>query len=677
MAFHFVSVLLNVSTATHNAQYFTRFEDHLNVVEAQNSWGKSTLIQSLVYGLGLEGSFSTSHLSPLGEAMTSVIELHGVREAVVESSVTLTLANDGGQFLRTRRFAHSLQFRTALIQTWSADTEAGLDQVPQTDYFVRQSGGATHELGFHTLLEEFLGWELPNVPGFTGDQIKLYLEVIFPLFYVEQKYGWSGLAPRIPTHYRIRSVYRRAAEYVLGLSSLERAKELDDVRLALSTAQEGWKIENRELESRIAEQGWRISQSTSDLIAQAHSLDSPPIEVRSGADWTPLETALATWQEELRALSGVSVPTAGGRTDRSNRELVEAEDALRARSSSLRAEKELQSAVESDLQTLLNRQRDLEADRTRLMDIRKLTRLGSELSAASLGSSHCPTCEQDLDSSRVSSGVVMDVDANLNLLDAERTTLANMIGSEKRRQEQGAAIIDSIAGEVRALRQQIRALKDELAGPSSAPSIAEVRRRLDLESMISHARTEIAAAYAAFLSLSDRAVSIQRLRDRLRILQATETDVEDQRTIDSFRYEFSAALRAFGLRSLPPSEVTIGEESLLPEHDGFELTFDIQHGMSASDAIRTKWAFYVALARTCRINDRAHSFGFLIMDEPRQQEASLDSVRALYQSLSEVGVNAQVIVASSASSSELDQLLDGLQVNRITAASPHMLNARI
>lgn len=673
MTFRFVSVRLNVKTSANEAEYFTKFEPTLNVIEAQNSWGKSTLIQSLVYGLGLEGSFSASQLSPLGEAMSSVIDLHGAREAVVESSVTLTLTNHEGEFLRMRRFARSLQYKTSLIQTWRSDTEDELDRASRADYFVRQSGGASHELGFHSLLEDFLGWELPTVPGFKGEQIKLYLEVLFPLFYVEQKYGWSGLAPRVPTHYRIRAAYRRAAEFVLGLRSLERIKELDEVKLALSTAQEGWKVETRDLEKRIAAQGWRFALSTESLASGSEGFESLPIEVRRGAEWVPLEVELSAWQGELDSLNQLPVADAGQRTEQTRQELASTEKELRSTSSSLRAEKELLSALESDLRTMQTRQENLEADRTRLMDVRKLRRLGSELSAASLESANCPTCEQNLDSSRVSSGLVMDVEANLRLIDAERTTLENMISTEERRCEQGGSVVDSLAGQVYGLRQAMRAMKDELSGPSNAPSVSEIRRRLELEVRVNAAQTDVSATHSALTLLSARAVTIQRLRDHLKTLQATEADLEDERTIGRFRSEFRRALTAFGLRSLPPGEVTIGDESLLPEHDGFELTFDIHHGMSASDAIRTKWAYYVALARTCRASDRAHDFGFLIMDEPRQQEARLESVRALYTSLAEVGAHSQVIVASSASRTDLDHLLDGLVVNRITAGTPHML----
>lgn len=676
MTFRFVSVRLNVKTLAHEAEYFTTFEPHLNVIEAQNSWGKSTLVQSLVYGLGLEGSFSASQLSPLGEAMNSVIDLHEAREAVVESSVILTLRNDEGRFLRARRYARSLQYGSSLIQVWQADSENELDRASRADYFVRQGGGATHELGFHTLLENFLGWELPTVPGFNGEQIKLYLEVLLPLFYVEQKYGWSGLAPRIPTHYRIRSAYRRAAEFVLGLRSLERIKETDELKVALSTAQEGWRVETTELEQRIAEQGWRFGRPTQELVSSADELDSLPIEVRRGDEWVPLERELTDWKQELDRLRSLPIASAGERAELTRQELARAEKALVSASASLRAEQELLSALESDVATLKKRQQTLDLDRIRLIDIRKLSRLGSEISAHSLETNQCPTCEQNLDASRVSSGIVMDVDANLTLIDAERTTVSSLISSEERRRAHSSSVVEALAAQVYSTRQTVRTMKDELSGTSAAPSASAIRRQIELETRIRTAEASLAATYSLLASLAGRALSIQRLRDRLRLLQSGEADVEDGRTIGRFRREFTRALAAFGLRSLPPDEVTIGEESLLPEHDGFELTFDIHHGMSASDAIRTKWAYYVGLSRTCHSSERSQDFGFLIMDEPRQQEARLESVRALYTALADLGTHSQIIVASSASSTELDGLLSGLAVNRITASTPRMLSLK-
>ncbi|MCV7165749.1 hypothetical protein, partial [Mycobacterium stomatepiae] len=68
------------------------------------------------------------------------------------------------------------------------------------DFFVRRAGGAQREAGFHHFLADFIGWKLPNVTRMDGSEIPLYMETLFPYFYVEQKHGWSGVQARIPTY---------------------------------------------------------------------------------------------------------------------------------------------------------------------------------------------------------------------------------------------------------------------------------------------------------------------------------------------------------------------------------------------------------------------------------------------------------------------------------------------
>jgi len=66
----------------------------------------------------------------------------------------------------------------------------------QSTYFVRRPGSAQREAGFHHWLAEFVGWQLPEVARYDGGTSPLYLETIFPLFFVEQKRGWAGYRPR-------------------------------------------------------------------------------------------------------------------------------------------------------------------------------------------------------------------------------------------------------------------------------------------------------------------------------------------------------------------------------------------------------------------------------------------------------------------------------------------------
>ena len=472
MAMRIVDVTLSVRTATNDASFFTRFSPKLNVIDAPNSWGKSTLVQSLLFGLGLEGAISTSHLSPLGEAMSSVIDLDGQREAVVESSVTMTLANDERQYLRTRRFARSLQYEINLVQTWAADTEAGLAEASRMDYFVRQPGGAAREAGFHRQLEAFLGWELPEVPGFNGEEIKLYLEIIFPLFYVEQKYGWAGLAPRVPTHFRVRSAYRRAAEWVLGLASLERLKQIERVRIALSQAQEGWRIGSDSLAADLAARGWRLG--TQLLEGQEAT-----IQLRVGEEWIPLDAQFEVWRNELNLLNAIPVSQAGQRTTAARAELAIAEQSLALQSARLRSENEVFSTVNSELESLTTHRDGLEAEKVQLRDVRTLEKLGSDLDSVSLSHATCPVCSQSLDQQQVATGIVMDVDSNLSLIDSEREAVTHLVQDALARVEASRSLTESLRAEIASLRDRVRALKDELSGPSNAASVAQVAERLD------------------------------------------------------------------------------------------------------------------------------------------------------------------------------------------------------
>lgn len=672
MAFRFLNIELAVQTATRRSVHRVDFTSGLNVIQAPNSWGKSTLVQSLVYGLGLEGAFSTSHLSPLGEAMTSVIDLNGQREAVVESSVTLTIESDQGIFLRTRRFAQSPTYEQDLIQTWAGTSDEELSTAERKDLYVRQSGAATHELGFHRLLEEFIGLDTPRVPGFNGDEIKLYLEVILPLFYIEQKYGWSGLAPRVPTHYRIRTPYRRAAEFALGLGTLERLKERDRLNTRLGVLNEEWSSGTDLLNRALRSQGWSLSRPLATLATSDSTIEELTVGVETDDAWIPATSQLAEMRAQLRALSALPVSPASERTDLAKAELAVAERELSGSAGKYRVQSELVSNAAAEQHALISRRDELQIERETLLDVRKLERLGSELHSTSLGTAHCPTCAQSLDAGSVATGIVMDVAANLALLDAEKVTLVKLIESAtvnvEAAQYEAAATRQTIDG----LRGRIRSLKDELSGPSAAPSVVQIEERLALADRLRSAETELANVHSQLEALRRRALDIVSVRDQLRALRGKDEDGEDGALVQRFRSLFSAALSRFGLRSLPVSEVTIGADSLLPEQGGFELTFDIQHGLSASDAIRTKWAHYVAMAQTTAQSPTGHPLGILILDEPRQQEAEFESVKALYSELARVAETTQVIVASSASDDEMTKLLDGLPVHLIRTAGTHM-----
>lgn len=64
------------------------FEAGLNILRANNSAGKSTVLRGLIYALGLEGSFSPSHDVPLPHVLTEYIDLPDGNASVKEASIS-------------------------------------------------------------------------------------------------------------------------------------------------------------------------------------------------------------------------------------------------------------------------------------------------------------------------------------------------------------------------------------------------------------------------------------------------------------------------------------------------------------------------------------------------------------------------------------------------------------
>ena len=118
----------------------------------------------------------------------------------------------------------------------------------------------------------------------------------------------------------------------------------------------------------------------------------------------------------------------------------------------------------------------------------------------------------------------------------------------------------------------------------------------------------------------------------------------------------------YGFRSFQPNEIHLSPDNFRPlvytrEEDEIvekELNFEV----SASDAIRLKWAYYLSLLSTSQRHTTKHC-GLAIFDEPGQQEMEKPSLAAFLDWASKrLNTNQQVIVATS---EQRDRLVDVLK----------------
>jgi hypothetical protein len=665
-----VSVALNVQSTLGPFSYQCRLEPGLNVLNAPNSWGKSTLLQSIVYALGLEGSLSASRRVPLGPAMTQAVETNRGRGSVIDSYVTLTLTNDRGRYMRVRRWAKSLEVNLNLIQVLTADSEAGLDAAARQDMFVREGGATVSEVGFHRLFEEFLGWSLPMVPGFSGEDIRLYLEVVFPLFYVEQKFGWSGVAPRVPTNFRIRDPLPRAVEYVLGLSTLDRIRALEALKQEEAAIGDEWTASVGRLNGAASAESLRLILPDTRPVGTGQR-QPVVLEATIDGEWLPLERAEQIWTDRLTVIGGHVLP-AGERTARTRADLATAESQARKLGASLRELQEQLAVSVADQGALASRLVGIEADKRRLTDVQRIRRFGGELDLPLIAEGRCPTCQQDLDGRDVASGTVTTIDENVALLDAERVTLVSMQAVAQERAARLAESVQAAEADLATARQQVRLLRDELVGPSNAPSLSQVQERLTLETRLRAAAAVKDTGVAVEHDLDELSIRFEDVRARRALLGEETGSTTDLAILGAFRTSFQQQIEAYGLRSVPPNQVTIDGRTLLPITDGFELSFDLGLGFSASDTIRTKWAYHTALFEAATTQDRGHHLGLVVLDEPRQQETDSQSLAAFLNRLNGDSRLGQVLYATSQDAEVMASLLRGIPHNSLPASGANL-----
>ena len=242
------------------------------------------------------------------------------------------------------------------------------------------------------------------------------------------------------------------------------------------------------------------------------------------------------------------------------------------------------------------------------------------------------------------------------LLDAERVTLLAMQAAAQERSARLAESLQAAEAGLAAARDQVRLLRDELVGPSNAPSLSQVQERLTLES-------RLRAQRQAGTSVRPSRTIWTSCRSGSTMSGPSEPALGKRLPVRRIRPHSPPSVAASSSRSRPttceppPGEVTIDERTLLPVDDGFELSFDVALGFSASDAIRTKWAYHTVLFEMAAKQPRGRHLGFLALhhrgSRNRITEASPPSLTGSIQ----IGALGQVIYVISERRAFLADLL--------------------
>lgn len=641
------------------------FTSGLNVLRADNSSGKSTCMQAIVYALGLEGMLSARRDIPLPHAMTDSIEVEGRDYPVLESWVALEVENSSGRVITVRRHVKSATKHMTLVEEFEGPClSSALPMERGTDYFVRRPGAAIRDRGFHHHLAEFLGWELPQVSRLDGSEGPLYLECLFPYFFVEQKHGWSGIQARIPTHFMIRDVSRRAAEFILNLDEYATVLRRQRLESAGSQMQSEW----RQVVDRL------IGATKGAAVVLRGVPAKPVIEtvavsiegvIASGSGWVSVDDEIRLLSTRLSELEIADVPTVEEGSQQLSRDLSHAQESLTVVTAQLRQETELLAESTSRRDGLEFRVEALEEDLQRHKDAALLRRLGSEHAAVIGGESTCPTCQQALPDGFDVTLTPMSPDESIAYIEQELRTFRAMYSDMQRVIEGQKVKVVGLRDRMSQIQRNIRAVKQSLTSPSATPSVAAVAEKIRLLDRIELLKEVQSEIFATNGDLRARAVQWSDNRASLRALAEQGRSRQDAAKISFLQNSLREQLRSYHFNSLDSDSIDISPDTYRPIHEGFDLGFDL----SASDMIRVIWAYLLAFLEVGLHFSTNHA-RLLIFDEPRQQETNRLSFSALLDRAAYVNAReAQIIFATSEEAETLAGMLRG-RPHRLISCAP-------
>lgn len=543
------------------------FSSGLTVLWADNTKGKSTCMQGMLYPLGLERMLSPRREIPLPHAMTNYLNTDDEKHVeVLESSVSLEIANGNSQVITVNRAVKAATDTRLVTVDFGAALSGDETGLRRQNFFVLDPGAAQREDGFHYFLEGFLGWRLPQVRRYDAPETKLYLETVFPLFWVEQKLGWSTIPAAIPTYMRIREVHKRAVEFIMDLDvyKLEVQRERLAERLAANSKE--WSTVRQELERFVARGGGRVSGLSESPVADAAALTNAHVQLAEGTDWVQLSSVVTQLRGVIAELAARAVPAVEDQSE----EVVQKLDQLTQHVDRLNAERirvhGTQQLKIADMQSLNRRIAALADDLAKNLDVQRLQRYSGV--TATLTPDRCPTCEQALVDTLLSQealSAVMPISDNIEYIRSQKKMFEDILAREQAEENERRDQLSAIGRKLLDYYAQIRLLRSELVAPGANPSAAIIEERIRAEARL----RDVEALQAIFDDALDRLGSLQEAYSAL-LLERAQIPTEKLSPSDHDKLNRLTSLvqdqaKEFGFSTFSPAELSISQDSYRPE----------------------------------------------------------------------------------------------------------------
>ncbi|MDX2218050.1 MAG: AAA family ATPase [Burkholderiales bacterium] len=632
------AIRVKISATEGDFGFNFQFGKNLTIIRANNTSGKSTLINCLLYGLGMEELIGGKGERTLSSAVKDAFD-HGQKKIqVLSSEVWLEIENSQGAIVTLRRAIKDKSRDSKLIEIYPvAFLTEGETPITSTPTYLHDPGSAKNQGGFYHYLEQFLQLSLPRVPTVSGSETKLYIQCVYTACAVEQKRGWTDYLANMP-FFGIRDARTRVVEYILGLDVFETNSERNRLNQESIEIDKDW----RSLVEQMNSKGLRIGAKLVNLPATPTVSFDPNLV----AYVFPQGQATITLSEHLSALRSRHASLEAQRDRfRSNasQESIQAVDSTTEELSQLNLFHGRSLAYVEQLKISLSQYgeqlEETNEDLSRNKTAGKLQELGAKFEF-STSSNICPTCDQPINESLIPkaiSGPQMDLASNIRYLDSQRKMLERQILGIQQSLADAESNTKAFEAQIRTKTQFLANLRGDIStGAAESRAVAREQAQIELEiEALERLVSDLAPSLNRINALALKLRENQAFRNTLPKSIYTESD---ESKIRIFEKQFRANAGSFGYESAPINEIGISFEKLTPSWADIELREvidrDIQAESSASDFIRLIWSYLLALHQTSALSavDGRH-LGQLILDEPGQHSMAAPSQHALLKQL--------------------------------------------
>jgi hypothetical protein len=654
-------------TATDNQDYGYRipFSSGLNIIRGDNSSGKSTFVNSLIYALGMEEIIGSKGNAALPYALKNRFDLDGDNKVVLNSAVYLELENRLGKVITLKRVIKSDDIDTKLIQVIEGAylTDNSITNVKSQYTFLHDAGSAQDEKrGFFAYLENFLGLKLPSLSDNKGKETKLYLQSVFSALLIEQKRGWTDYIANIP-YYGVSSMREKVASFLLDLDIFRSAKSLNEFQLHRSKIMSDWSEVVTEI--KIVVEGNYLSVSG---ISKIPSIDFDPklvsISESKGNEIHSIEVIKAGLQKGMLEV----IQSEKSELSNESPTLVKSIESVQNRIDELLTMQSMcssqikinESQLSQYVESLKSIKKDLKANKL----TEKLVKFGADEAKLDFAKGKCHTCLNPIDDILVSPGTFpmpMSLRENITHLDNQKKMTESLLEGLQKNIEKDKGQLLTINREVVKFRKELISLKRDIKSTTHIKE-ADIRRKITLENRLSELSKLEVKVRSSLEILATLAREYKKINAKISSLSNFTFTGEDRHKIKIFSNEFKLLATKFGYRSAEVDEIEIKAGTLLPYLQDLELreqmdtptelkkkegvsTTDIKSDSSASDFVRLIWSYLIALYKASSQSGGNHP-GLILFDEPAQHSMSTKSVNKMLDLLSTTH-GLQSIVAAS------------------------------